>query len=370
MKNKIIVIFGTRPEAIKMCPVIKALTKKNNLDICVCVTGQHKQMLKQVLDVFDIVPAYNLEIMEQSQTLFDININILKKLPDLLKKEAPGLVLVHGDTSTTYAAALCCFYLKIPVGHVEAGLRSNNLFSPFPEEFNRRSVSIVAQLHFAPTEESKNNLLREGIAARNVFVTGNTVIDALRTTIKHDFIHGIIDWASGSRLILVTVHRRENIGEPMRHIFLAFKKIIENFPDTKFVYPIHMNPAIRMLADEIFYGVERIRIIDPLDVIDFHNIMNNSYMILTDSGGIQEEASSLHKPVLVLRDTSERPEGISAGTLKLVGTDTESIFENCARLLCDDMLYKKMTSAHNPFGEGDASIIIADIVSKFFDNQD
>ena len=346
-------VFGTRPEAIKMCPLVKELKKySSNLETVVCVTGQHKEMLEQVLTVFEVTPDYDLEIMKQDQTLFTITSSVLEKIQTVLETEKPDIVLVHGDTTTTFATSLAAFYLGIKVGHVEAGLRTYNLHSPFPEEFNRQATSIIADYHFAPTEISKENLLKEN--RKNIFVTGNTVIDALKTTVQNDYYHPIIEWAKDSRLIMLTAHRRENLGKPMEHMFKAIKRVLNEHNDVKVVYPIHKNPKVRKLATEVFGDNDRIRIIEPLEVIDFHNFMNKSYMILTDSGGVQEEAPSLGKPVLVMRDTTERPEGIEAGTLKLVGTNEENIYQNFKLLLEDKEEYEKMSQASNPYGDGTA----------------
>lgn len=356
------VVFGTRPEAIKMCPLVKELKTRNNLETIVCVTGQHREMLTQVLDAFNVVPDYNLSIMKEKQTLFDVTINILEKMKTVLEEVKPDVVLVHGDTSTTFVTSLACFYLQIPVGHVEAGLRTYNIYSPYPEEFNRQAVGIVAKYNFAPTELSKENLLKEGKDSLSIFVTGNTAIDALNTTVRDDYYHEQIEWASHSRLIMITAHRRENLGEPMRNMFKAIKRIIDEYPDIKAVYPIHMNPVVREAANEILGNNDRVRIIEPLDVLDFHNFLARSYLILTDSGGIQEEAPSLGKPVLVMRDTTERPEGIAAGTLKLVGTEEENIYNNFKLLLEDSVEYEKMSKASNPYGDGFASKRIADVL--------
>ena len=323
--KKVMLVFGTRPEAIKMCPLVNELKTRKQLETVVCVTGQHRQMLDQVLEAFQVEPDYDLSIMKARQTLFDVTTNILNKIKEVLEKEKPNVVLVHGDTSTTFVTALACFYLQIPVGHVEAGLRTYNIYSPYPEEFNRQAVSIISQFNFAPTELSKNNLLKEGKKEETIFVTGNTAIDALKTTVREDYTHPDLEWASDSRLIMITAHRRENLGEPMKHMFRAIRRVMDEHPDVKAIYPIHMNPVVREIADSILGDDERIRIIEPLEVLDFHNFLNRSYMILTDSGGIQEEAPSLGKPVLVMRDTTERPEGIAAGTLKLVGTEEETI---------------------------------------------
>ncbi|MFF2588522.1 non-hydrolyzing UDP-N-acetylglucosamine 2-epimerase [Peribacillus butanolivorans] len=362
MKKKIMVVFGTRPEAIKMCPLVKELKTRSKLDTVVCVTGQHREMLDQVLDAFDVVPDYDLSIMRAKQTLFDVTINILEKMKAVLEEVKPDVVLVHGDTSTTFVTSLACFYLRIPVGHVEAGLRTYNIYSPYPEEFNRQAVGIVANYNFAPTEMSKENLLKEGKDPSTIYVTGNTAIDALKTTVRDVYSHEQLDWAADSRLIMITAHRRENLGEPMRNMFKAIKRIVNEFPDIKAIYPIHMNPVVREAANEILGNCNRIKIIEPLEVLDFHNFLSKSYLILTDSGGIQEEAPSLGKPVLVMRDTTERPEGIAAGTLKLVGTDEETIYKTFKLLLEDTVEYRKMSQASNPYGDGFASKRIADIL--------
>ena len=364
--RRIMLIFGTRPEAIKMCPLVNELKKRDCFKTLVCVTGQHRQMLNQVLQAFNIVPDSDLDIMKDQQTLFDITINVLDKIRTVLSKERPDVVLVHGDTTTTFAAALSCFYLHIPVGHVEAGLRTYNITSPFPEEFNRQAVSIVSQFNFAPTDMARQNLINEGKNPDSIFVTGNTAIDALQTTVRDDYFHPELDWASDSRLILITAHRRENLGEPMRHMFRAIKRVLDEHDDVKAIYPIHMNPVVRDTAQEVFGDDNRIHIIEPLGVIDFHNFMAHSYLILTDSGGIQEEAPSLGKPVLVMRDTTERPEGIKAGTLKLVGTDEEKIYSEFTRLLDDPTEYNKMAKASNPYGDGHACERIADILTSTF----
>ena len=357
-------VFGTRPEAIKMCPLVQELRTRKNIKTLCCVTGQHRQMLDQVLDAFYIAPDYDLAIMKDGQTLFDITIRVMEQLKAVLEEAKPDLVLVHGDTTTTFAAALTCFYMQIPVGHVEAGLRTYQLDSPYPEEFNRQAVGVVARYHFAPTEQAKANLLREGKKPETIFVTGNTAIDALKTTVRADYQNPELDWAKGSRLILLTAHRRENLGEPMRAIFRAVRRIADELPDVKVLYPVHMNPTIRALAREILGGDERIRLIPPLDVLDFHNILARSDLVMTDSGGIQEEAPSLGKPVLVLRDTTERPEGVAAGTLKLVGTDEETIYREAKRLLTDEAAYYQMSVASNPYGDGQACRRIADILEK------
>lgn len=360
------VVFGTRPEAIKMCPLVNELKSRENLITKVCVTGQHRQMLDQVLEAFNVEPDYDLSIMKDKQTLFDITTNILNRIREVLEDEKPDVVLVHGDTSTTFVTALACYYLQIPVGHVEAGLRTYNIYSPYPEEFNREAVGIISSYNFAPTEISKQNLIREGKNPDTVYVTGNTVIDALKTTVREDYTHPELEWAKDSRLIMLTAHRRENLGEPMHRMFRAIRRIVEETPDVKVIYPIHMNPVVRKAADDELKNNDRIRLIEPLDVLDFHNFMANSYLILTDSGGIQEEAPSLGKPVLVMRDTTERPEGIEAGTLKLVGTDEEVIYREFKKLLTDKEEYEKMSKASNPYGDGFACKRIADVLVKDF----
>ena len=362
--KKIMLVFGTRPEAIKMSPLVNELKRRDNVQTIVCVTGQHRQMLDQVLEAFHVVPDYDLSIMKEKQTLFDITTNILNRIREVLEAEKPDVVLVHGDTSTTFVTALACFYLQIPVGHVEAGLRTYNIYSPYPEEFNRQAVSILSQYNFAPTELSKQNLLNEGKRPESIYVTGNTAIDALKTTVRADYTHPELRWAEGSRLILITAHRRENLGEPMKNMFRAIRRCLDEHPDLKAIYPIHMNPVVRQTADEILGGEERIHIIEPLEVLDFHNFLARSYMILTDSGGIQEEAPSLGKPVLVMRDTTERPEGIAAGTLKLVGTDEDVIYRSFKELLENEAEYKRMSTASNPYGDGFACRRIADILTN------
>lgn len=362
--KKIMLVFGTRPEAIKMCPLVNELKNRKNIITKVCVTGQHRQMLDQVLEIFGVVPDYDLTIMKDKQTLFDITTNILNKIKEVLEIEKPDVVLVHGDTSTTFVTALACYYLQITVGHVEAGLRTYNIYSPYPEEFNREAVSIISRYNFAPTEVSKQNLIREGKNPDTVYVTGNTVIDALKTTVRDDYTHPELEWAKESRLILLTAHRRENLGEPMHSMFRAIRRIVEETPDVKVIYPIHMNPLVRKAADEELKGCDRIHLIEPLDVLDFHNFMARSYLILTDSGGIQEEAPSLGKPVLVMRDTTERPEGIEAGTLKLVGTNEEVIYIEFKKLLADKNEYNKMSKASNPYGDGYACKRIADVLES------
>ncbi len=360
--KKVMLVFGTRPEAIKMCPLVNELKSRSELETIVCVTGQHRQMLDQVLEAFSVKPDYDLSIMKERQTLFDVTTNILNSIKAVLEKEQPNVVLVHGDTSTTFVTALACFYLQIPVGHVEAGLRTYNIYSPYPEEFNRQAVGIVSQFNFAPTELSRDNLVREGKDESKIYITGNTAIDALKTTVKEDYTHPELEWAEGSRLIMITAHRRENLGEPMKNMFRAIRRVMDENPDVKAIYPIHMNPVVRETANAILGDDERIHIIEPLEVLDFHNFLNKSYLILTDSGGIQEEAPSLGKPVLVMRDTTERPEGIKAGTLKLVGTEEETIYNEFTKLLTDKAEYDKMSQASNPYGDGFACKRIADIL--------
>lgn len=360
--KKVMLVFGTRPEAIKMCPLVNELKRRKELQTIVCVTGQHRQMLDMVLEAFNVIPDYDMSIMKDKQTLFDVTTNILERIKAVLEKEKPDVVLVHGDTSTTFVTALACFYLQIPVGHVEAGLRTYNIYSPYPEEFNRQAVSIIAKYNFAPTELSRDNLVKEGKNLESIYVTGNTAIDALKTTVREDYTHPELEWAADSRLIMLTAHRRENLGEPMHNMFRAIRRVMEEHPDVKAIYPIHMNPVVRQAADEELGDCDRVRIIEPLDVLDFHNFLACSYLILTDSGGIQEEAPSLGKPVLVMRDTTERPEGIKAGTLKLVGTDEEVIYNEFKQLLMDKEAYEAMSHASNPYGDGHACERIADIL--------
>ena len=360
--KKVMLVFGTRPEAIKMCPLVNELKTRENIETIVCVTGQHRQMLDQVLETFSVVPDYDLSIMKERQTLFDVTTNILEKIREVLDKVKPDVVLVHGDTSTTFVTALACYYLQIPVGHVEAGLRTYDIYSPYPEEFNRQAVGIISQYNFAPTNMSKDNLLSEGKKADSIYVTGNTAIDALNTTVREDYFHPELNWAKDSRLIMITAHRRENLGEPMHHMFRAIRRIMDEHPDVKAIYPIHMNPVVRQTAEEELSGCDRIHLIEPLDVLDFHNFLSRSYLILTDSGGIQEEAPSLGKPVLVMRDTTERPEGVAAGTLKPVGTEEEVIYCNFKELLEDKEAYEKMSHASNPYGDGKACKRIADVL--------
>ncbi|WP_195395995.1 non-hydrolyzing UDP-N-acetylglucosamine 2-epimerase [Holdemania sp. 1001302B_160321_E10] len=365
---KVMVIFGTRPEAIKMCPLVNELKHRNRLETIVCVTGQHKEMLSSVLDVFKIIPDYNLHVMKDNQTLFDITISILERIKEVLEKERPNLVLVHGDTSTTFVSSLACYYLQIPVGHIEAGLRTNNIYSPFPEEFNRQGVGIIAKYHFAPTQSAKNNLLKEGKDEKSIFVTGNTAIDALKTTINQKYNHPLLEWVKDDKLIMITAHRRENLGEPMRNMFRAIRRIMLENDNVKAIYPIHMNPVVKNLAEEILGDCDRIKLVKPMDVLDFHNFLAKSYLILTDSGGIQEEAPSLGKPVLVMRETTERPEGIEAGTLKLVGTKEESIYSNFNLLLKDEKVYQTMAKASNPYGDGFACRRIVDTIIEEIGN--
>ncbi len=358
--KKIMAVFGTRPEAIKMCPVIIELKKRKDVDLYVCITGQHREMLRSVLDIFGVKADCDFDIMKSGQTLFDITFSITEKLKAVLERENPDVVLVHGDTTTAFAASLACFYMKIPVGHVEAGLRTYDVYAPYPEEFNRRAIDITAKYLFAPTRLSAENLLREGADEKKIFVTGNTAIDAMKYTVSGDYSSPVTEWAKDSRMILLTAHRRESIGETMREMFRAVRRIADEFDDVKIVYPVHPNPQVREAAGKILSDHPRIKLIEPLDVRDFHNLMAKSYLILTDSGGIQEEAPSLGKPVLVLRDVTERPEGIEAGTLKLAGTSGESIYSACKALLCDRAEYNKMARAQNPYGDGNASKRIAD----------
>lgn len=364
-KKRVVLVFGTRPEAIKMCPLANELkSRPDAFETVVCVTGQHREMLDQVLRAFDVVPDHDLAIMKPGQTLFDVTCEVLLNIKAVLEAEHPDLVLVHGDTTTSFAAALAAFYLRIPVGHVEAGLRTRDLYSPWPEEFNRQAVDVVSHWYFAPTEASKDNLVAEGKPEDRIWVTGNTGIDALRTTVQKGYSHPELEWAAGSRLILITAHRRENLGAPMHRMFRAIRRVMEKYPSTKAIYPIHMNPRVREAAHAELDGFDRLRIIEPLDVLDFHNFMAASYLILTDSGGIQEEAPSLGKPVLVMRDTTERPEGVEAGTLKLVGTDEDVIYREFSRLLSDEDEYATMSRASNPYGDGHASERIADVLTS------
>lgn len=365
-KIKVMTVFGTRPEAIKMAPLVKELKSREEIECTVCVTAQHRQMLDQVLEVFDIVPEYDLNIMSQGQTLSSITSKALLGLENIIKEVNPNIILVHGDTTTTFAGALAAFYNQVDIGHVEAGLRTWNKYSPYPEEMNRQMVGVMADMHFAPTENSKNNLLKEGKLEKNIYVTGNTAIDALTTTVKKDYTHPIFEWIGNDRLILLTAHRRENLGEPMRHMFKAIKKVVDEHRDVKVVYPVHLNPKVKEVADEILGNDEKIKLIEPLEVIDFHNFINKACIILTDSGGIQEEAPSLGKPVLVLRDTTERPEGIVAGTLKLAGTEEDKIYQLTTELLDNKETYEKMSKASNPYGDGKASQrIVNQIIKKY-----
>ncbi|HHT53709.1 MAG TPA: UDP-N-acetylglucosamine 2-epimerase (non-hydrolyzing) [Clostridiales bacterium] len=357
------IVFGTRPEAIKMCPLVLELMSRKSFEVVVCVTGQHRWMLEQVLGIFGVVPDYDFAVMREGQTLFDITTSIIARMKELLEKERPDIVLVHGDTTTAFSAAMAAFYMNIPVGHVEAGLRTYNIHAPYPEEFNRQAVDSISCYHFAPTETCRDNLIREGKTESSIYVTGNTVIDALKATITPDFRHPELDWAAGSRLIILTAHRRESFGEPLRRIFRAVRRILTEYRDVKVIYPIHMNPEVRRAAGELS-DCDRLHIIEPLDVLDFHNFMARCYMILTDSGGVQEEAPALGRPVLVLRETTERPEGVEAGVLRLVGTDGEAIFRNAAELLESRAAYEEMARAVSPFGDGFASRRIADILER------
>lgn len=359
--KKVMVVFGTRPEAIKMCPVIYEL-RKRELKTIVVVTGQHREMLDQVLETFDIIPDYDLSIMEKKQSLFDITQKVLIGVKTILEKESPEIVIVHGDTTTAFASSLAAFYLNIKVAHVEAGLRTYDKYAPYPEEFNRQAVGIISDLHFAPTEAAKRNLIAEGKNEDTIWVTGNTVIDALKTTINEGYVHPELDWCKGKRLVLITAHRRENLGEPMRGIFCAIKKVLDEHDDVRAIYPLHLNPKVREICHEVFGNDDKIHLIEPLDVVSFHNFMNASYMIMTDSGGIQEEAPSLGKPVLVLRDKTERPEAIAAGAAKLVGTSEDGVYYEFNKLLNDENEYKKMAKAGNPYGDGNASKMIVDVI--------
>ena len=364
MTKKVMLVFGTRPEAIKMCPLVNELKKRNSLETIVCVTGQHRQMLDQVLETFNVVPDYDLSIMKQGQTLFDITTGILEKIKAVLEEAKPDVVLVHGDTSTTFVTSLACFYLQIPVGHVEAGLRTYNIYSPYPEEFNRQAVSIISKYNFAPTKLAAVHLIKEGKNPENIYITGNTVIDAMQHTVKQDYTHPELDWVGNDRMIFITAHRRENLGEPMHHMFRAIRRVLDEHDDVKAIYPIHMNPVVRKAAEEELGGCDKIHIIEPIEVFDCHNFEANCYLCLTDSGGIQEECPSYGKPVLVMRDTTERPEGVDAGTLKLVGTSEEKIYEEFTKLLDDKEEYEKMSKACNPYGDGHACERIADILEK------
>lgn len=362
--KKVMLVFGTRPEAIKMCPLVNAFKENENFQTLVCVTGQHREMLQQVLDVFKVVPDYDLDIMKKEQTLFSITTSILDNIKPILEHEKPDIVLVHGDTTTTFATSLASFYLGIKIGHVEAGLRTYNVQSPFPEEFNRQAVSIISDFNFAPTEQARRHLLNEGHHPEKIFVTGNTAIDALKTTISKQYSNDLFEWIGNSKLIMLTAHRRENLGIPMENMFKAIKRVLDENQDVKVIYPIHKNPMVRKIASDIFGNEERLKLIEPLEVIDFHNFLKKSYLILTDSGGIQEEAPSLGKPVLVMRDTTERPEGVEAGTLKLVGTDEENIYKEFTKLLTNQEEYSKMSLASNPYGNGTASQQIVYILEQ------
>lgn len=367
--KKIVTVFGTRPEAIKMCPLVKELKNRIGIETVVCVTGQHREMLDSVLEVFEIVPDYDLNIMKKNQTLFEVTTLVLNEFREVLEKEKPDIILVHGDTTTAYAAALAGFYLHIPIGHVEAGLRTYDIFSPYPEEMNRRSIGIMASYHFAPTQVSKENLLREKTDPKKIFLTGNTVIDSMKTTVKDVYEHQELKWAEGSRMILITAHRRENLGVPMGNMFSAIRRIVDEFPDVKVIYPVHLNPSVRKKAEEYLGGCNRIHLIEPMDVLDFHNFLSRCFLVLTDSGGIQEEAPGLGKPVLVMRDTTERPEGVKSGTLRLVGTEERHIYKSFRQLLTDENEYKKMSQANNPYGDGKACRRIADVLEMGHCNQ-
>lgn len=360
--KKIMLVFGTRPEAIKMCPLVLELKSRNQFNVIVTVTGQHKEMLEQVLSHFQIKPDYDLAIMQARQTLFDVTTKALSALHDVYTIEHPDLVLVHGDTTTSFVAALAAFYLHIPVGHVEAGLRTYNINAPFPEEFNRQATGLITKYNFAPTEDARQNLIREGKNPKNIYVTGNTSIDALKMTVDPNFHHEYLDWVDGKRLLLLTAHRRENLGQPLVNIFKAIVRITEQFEEVRVLYPIHLNPLIRQTASDILKDNDRIKLVEPLDVLIFHNFIARSHIVLTDSGGIQEEAPALGIPVLVLRDTTERPEGVQAGTLKLVGTSEDAIFNHCVNLLTNEKLFQEMANAKNPYGDGTASKQIADIL--------
>lgn len=364
MLKTLMLIFGTRPEAIKMCPLVNELKTRKNIKTVVCVTGQHRQMLDQVLATFKVVPDYDLSVMKDKQTLFDITTNILNGIGRILDEVQPDVVLVHGDTSTTFVTALACFYKQIPVGHVEAGLRTYNIYSPYPEEFNRQAVGIISKYNFAPTELTKKHLLDEGKDPASIYVTGNTVIDAMQHTVVEDYHHPELDWVGNDRMIFITAHRRENLGQPMHNMFRAIRRVLNEHPDVKAIYPIHMNPVVRKAADEELGDCKQIHIIDPIEVFDCHNFEARCYLCLTDSGGIQEECPSYGKPVLVMRDTTERPEGVEAGTLKLVGTSEETIYEWFTKLLDDKEEYAKMAHAANPYGDGHACERIADILEK------
>lgn len=365
-KIKVMSIFGTRPEAIKMAPLVKELEKHAETESIVCVTAQHREMLDQVLETFKIKPDYDLNMMKQGQTLMDITIGALSGVDAVIKKAKPDIVLVHGDTSTTFAGGLAAFYNQVAIGHVEAGLRTYNKYSPYPEEMNRQMVDCMTDMYFAPTDLSRDNLIKEHVDPSKIYVTGNTAIDAMDTTVDESYTHPELEWLGGDKMILLTAHRRENLGEPMKNIFRGIRRVLDELPGYKVIYPIHKNPLVRAAADEIFGDCDRVKLIEPLEVFDFHNFQNRAHIILTDSGGIQEEAPSLGKPVLVLRDTTERPEGIKAGTLKLVGTNSEIVYKETMRLLTDHDEYERMSKASNPYGDGHASERIADaIINKF-----
>ncbi len=365
-KVRVLSVFGTRPETVKMAPLVKELARREDLESLVCVTAQHRQMLDQVLHAFDITPDFDLDIMQKGQTLSDITARVLKGLEGVWKEAKPHMVLVHGDTTTTFAGALAAYYAQVAVGHVEAGLRTGDKYSPFPEEMNRQMVGCMADLHFAPTELSRQNLLREGKRPESIVVTGNTAIDALATTVREDYTDGLLEWAKGSRLIVLTAHRRENLGAPMHRMFRAIRRIVEEFSDVKMVYPVHLNPLVQEAAQEELAGCGRIRLVEPLEIVEFHNLLARCTLILTDSGGIQEEAPSLGKPVIVLRDTTERPEGIAAGTLRLAGTEEGTIYAMVRELLTDKDEYARMAQAQNPYGDGKASCRIADAITAYF----
>ena len=363
---KVMSIFGTRPEAIKMAPLVKELEKSPHIKSIVTVTAQHREMLDQVLHIFEITPDYDLNIMKDRQTLIDVTTRCIEGLNNVFRKVKPDIVLVHGDTTTTFAASLTAFYHSIPIGHVEAGLRTRNKYSPYPEEMNRQLTGVLTDLHFAPTSQSKQNLLHEGKKGESIFITGNTAIDALKTTVKTTYSHPVLEKVGDDRLILMTAHRRENTGAPMEKMFNAIRRLVEKHKHVQVVYPVHMNPVVREIATRVFGDNNRIHLIEPLDVIDFHNFASRAYMILTDSGGIQEEAPSLGVPVLVLRETTERPEGVEAGTLKLAGTDEETIFNLADELLINHEEHDRMTQTSNPYGDGDASRRIVEAILYYF----
>lgn len=362
LMKKVMLVFGTRPEAIKMCPLVNELKKRKSIQTLVCVTGQHREMLDQVLRTFGVTPDFDLSIMKKGQTLFDITTNILEKIKNVLEEIKPDIVLVHGDTSTTFVTALACFYLQIPIGHVEAGLRTYNIYSPYPEEFNRQAVSIISQYNFAPTQLAAEHLIKEGKNKDTIYVTGNTVIDAMKHTVTSSYTHPELEWVGNDKMIFITAHRRENLGEPMHHMFRAIRRVLNEHPECKAVYPIHMNPIVRKAADEELGDCKQIHIIDPIEVVDCHNFEARCFLCLTDSGGIQEEVPSYGKPVLVMRDTTERPEGVSAGTLKLVGTDEEKIYRSFKELIENEDAYNAMALACNPYGDGFACKRIADVL--------